>query len=182
MTFFILFNIIIHAMLLNVGKAKISSGKAYPFESSVTIDNSYLQDRGCEVVGPVKVKGEVVYKNAILLMTATAQCLLSCRCDNCGKELEKELQFDMQEEFVEDYDSTSPEDYVISQITIDLDRPVLDNLLFNLPSRILCKENCKGLCSVCGKDKNLYSCNCEAIEIEEQKQEQNPFNKLKNRR
>ena len=169
-------------MLLNVGKAKINSGTALPFECLVPVDNSYLLDRGCEVVGQVKVKGEVVYKSSILLMSAFAECILSCKCDNCGKPLEKNIHFDIEEEFVEDYDSTSPEDYVISQITIDLDRPVLDNLLFNLPSRILCKDDCKGLCSVCGKDKNLYNCNCEEIELEEQKQEQNPFNKLKNRR
>ena len=134
------------------------------------------------MLGPVKVKGEVIYKSEILLMSAEAECKVSCNCDNCGKEIERSIKFAISEEFVEEYNSTSPEDYVISQITIDLDRPILDNLLFSLPSRILCKDDCKGLCSVCGKDKNLYSCNCEEIELEEQKQEQNPFNKLKNRR
>ena len=169
-------------MLLNIGKAKLNEGTPFVFECKVPIDNSLLQDRGFATIGDARVHGEYLYKSEVLMLKAQAQVKLSCFCDNCGKPIEKTLSFDIAEEFVEDYNSTSSEDYTIHQITIDLDKPVVDNLLFNIPSRMLCKEDCKGLCSVCGKDKNLYSCNCEQIALEEQKLEQNPFSKLKNRR
>ena len=169
-------------MLLNIGKAKLNEGKPFVFECKVPIDDSLLQDRGYSTKADASVRGEYLYKSETLMLKAQVEVKLSCFCDNCGKAIEKSISFDMAEEFIEDYNSNSSEDYTIHQITVDLDRPVADNLLFNIPSRILCKQDCKGLCSVCGKDKNLYSCNCEQIALEEQKLEQNPFNKLKNRR
>ena len=35
-----------------------------------------------------------------------------------------------------------------------------DQILLDLPSVILCRENCKGLCSRCGENLNFSSCVC----------------------
>jgi uncharacterized protein len=39
-------------------------------------------------------------------------------------------------------------------------------LLLNIPMRILCKEDCRGLCPKCGRNRNTNSCDCveEAID------------------
>jgi len=44
---------------------------------------------------------------------------------------------------------------------INLDDLVLEQLELNLPSRVLCREDCRGLCSECGADLNLEECRCE---------------------
>lgn len=43
---------------------------------------------------------------------------------------------------------------------IDLDSLVLEQLELSLPRRILCSENCKGLCPQCGADLNSGDCGC----------------------
>ncbi len=43
---------------------------------------------------------------------------------------------------------------------IDLDPFVYDEVLLNMPSRPLCKEDCLGLCGVCGKNRNFETCDC----------------------
>jgi uncharacterized protein len=49
---------------------------------------------------------------------------------------------------------------------IDIDELVVEQLLLALPSRILCQEDCKGLCPVCGNNRNLKECSCESAEVD----------------
>lgn len=44
---------------------------------------------------------------------------------------------------------------------IDLDQLVVEQLALNVPTRVLCKEDCRGLCDQCGTDLNQFSCRCE---------------------
>jgi uncharacterized protein len=45
--------------------------------------------------------------------------------------------------------------------TIDFDPILREQLLLALPMHVVCREECKGLCSVCGQDLNVKSCGCE---------------------
>ncbi|HKQ72808.1 MAG TPA: DUF177 domain-containing protein [Blastocatellia bacterium] len=44
---------------------------------------------------------------------------------------------------------------------IDLDGMVLEQLELEMPSRVLCREDCRGLCPQCGADLNLEPCGCK---------------------
>ena len=35
------------------------------------------------------------------------------------------------------------------------------SLTFNMPTKILCKPDCKGICKVCGKNLNEGDCGCD---------------------
>ena len=63
--------------------------------------------------------------------------------------------------------------------TIYLDEPVLnliplikEIILLSIPMKPLCKEDCKGLCPICGKNKNKENCECKLESI-------TPLSKLK---
>lgn len=45
--------------------------------------------------------------------------------------------------------------------TIDLDPIIREQVLLALPVSVLCREDCKGLCTVCGQDLNEKDCGCE---------------------
>jgi uncharacterized protein len=42
-----------------------------------------------------------------------------------------------------------------------LEDAVREQVLLALPGRVLCREDCKGLCPECGADRNQTSCTCE---------------------
>ncbi len=44
---------------------------------------------------------------------------------------------------------------------IDLDPIVREQLLLSLPGYPLCREGCKGLCTVCGQNLNERECSCD---------------------
>jgi uncharacterized protein len=45
--------------------------------------------------------------------------------------------------------------------TIDLDPIVREQVLLALPVAVVCRDDCKGLCPVCGQDLNEKECGCE---------------------
>ena len=49
---------------------------------------------------------------------------------------------------------------------IELDDLVREEILLALPAQVLCRESCRGLCPVCGVDRNLSTCDCEARQID----------------
>ena len=50
----------------------------------------------------------------------------------------------------------------VSGYYLDVDQLVRNELLLNLPMKVLCDENCKGICNRCGANLNYESCNCES--------------------
>ncbi len=49
---------------------------------------------------------------------------------------------------------------------VDLSEDVRDFLLLALPSKMLCSENCAGICAGCGADLNVETCRCEKKTID----------------
>jgi uncharacterized protein len=48
------------------------------------------------------------------------------------------------------------------QAELEMSPYVWETLILNLPEGVLCKEDCKGLCPVCGGDRNARDCGCAA--------------------
>ena len=49
---------------------------------------------------------------------------------------------------------------------LDVDEPLCEELLLGFPSRLLCSEDCEGLCPKCGKPKREGDCGCVLKEID----------------
>jgi uncharacterized protein len=44
---------------------------------------------------------------------------------------------------------------------LDVEQIIRENIILSVPLSVLCKEDCLGLCSVCGQNRNLGQCVCE---------------------
>ncbi len=60
------------------------------------------------------------------------------------------------EERVNDLDESS----YLTGYDLDVDRLVYLEVLMSWPLKVLCKEDCKGICSRCGKNLNNGPCGC----------------------
>jgi uncharacterized protein len=56
-------------------------------------------------------------------------------------------------------DDDADEDYLHAP-EIDLDDVVLEQLALEIPQRVLCSEECRGLCPTCGANLNTETCRC----------------------
>lgn len=49
----------------------------------------------------------------------------------------------------------------IEDCNLDVDMLVLDELYTVFPMNVICKDDCKGICKVCGTNLNESTCNCD---------------------
>jgi uncharacterized protein len=89
-------------------------------------------------------------------------------CDRCLGRFDRQMNGKYSLVYVQSNRSTvdvkkEEEIQVLSADTsyIDLDEDVRQYILLIIPSKILCREDCLGLCSVCGVNKNDTLCTCE---------------------
>ncbi|MBN1548247.1 MAG: DUF177 domain-containing protein [Syntrophaceae bacterium] len=51
--------------------------------------------------------------------------------------------------------------------TIDLDPIILEQIVLQIPMRVVCREKCRGLCPQCGANLNKTNCNCSSKIVDE---------------
>lgn len=78
-------------------------------------------------------------------------------------ELEKEVDMKQSEE---ERKEALDENVFIHGYDLDVDEMVFGEILLNWPLRILCKEDCKGICSICGANLNKGTCSCDRTDYD----------------
>lgn len=58
------------------------------------------------------------------------------------------------------------EETCLDGYNLDVDQLVRNELLVSLPMRVLCREDCKGICNRCGTNLNLRTCTCDTRELD----------------
>ncbi len=116
---------------------------------------------------PVSFTGNVTNNNGMLNLTGVAKVIYSTVCDRCAESIERELVVDIDEDIIEK-EKTGEETveifeddrFTFSGNALDLDRVLADCILTSIPMTQVCREDCPGLCPVCGADISEKACNC----------------------
>ena len=86
-------------------------------------------------------------------------------CDRCLEEVSVEIPYsierklDMKQSDSDRVKNLDENDY-LTGMDLDVDRLVYLEVLMSWPLKVLCKEDCKGICSRCGKNLNEGPCGC----------------------
>ena len=114
------------------------------------------------VCGTAEFSGVFENHSGYLSITAKASLSLTVRCARCGKA------FPLSETYALDcpvrVEGTGEDDgesvLVPADGQVDLRETAESFLLLSLPSRYLCRADCRGLCPECGRDLNEGTCTC----------------------
>ena len=99
-----------------------------------------------------------------ILVRGTIDFTVRLACARCLQAQLRHLEVDVAELFVdpakrEDGEEIEPGYEVIDDATaIDLSTLVRDALVIDLPLQVLCRDDCQGLCPICGADRNRDDC------------------------
>ena len=118
---------------------------------------------------PVRVAGKIENRAGVVKLVFSVKSVLSLQCDRCLKVVERELNKSFEHILVTELSNEDDEEYeyiVCADGTLDLTELVRTDLMLELPTKVLCKEDCRGLCPKCGKDLNLGSCDCKTKDID----------------
>ena len=110
---------------------------------------------------PVTVRGEVANHAGLLELCAVISADMLCQCARCLKEFPRALRLETAAYLAEELEDEDNEDYyLLKDGKADLEEIARDALIFNFEPRLLCRDDCKGLCPKCGKDLNEGPCDC----------------------
>lgn len=115
---------------------------------------------------PVKVSGQIENKAQVVRLVFSVKFVLKLHCDRCMEEFERAYDFSFQHVLVRKLNTDNDEYVVCEDSQLDIDELVRADLFLELPTKVLCKEDCKGLCGQCGKNLNFDSCECEKKSID----------------
>ena len=117
--------------------------------------------RGYTFAAPVAVSGEFYNRAGIVTLKYTVSCTLDVVCDRCLTELKRDYSYDFSHTVVPSLQSDIYDTYLVAQHdSIDMNETAISDLLLMLPTKMLCREDCKGLCDICGCNLNERTCNC----------------------
>jgi uncharacterized protein len=127
-----------------------------------------------------------------ILATGIISCHVKGSCDRCLGDAEFDVKGEVDEYFLfkepeqklEVGDGEDEVDYALvsSDHTVDLTDALESALLMDTPFIVLCQEDCRGLCPVCGQNLNESDCGHGAqIEAarEQERLDRSPFAVLK---
>lgn len=110
-------------------------------------------------------------ENQILKITGEGKVSVWIPCSRCLTPVKNTIDIDIDEEVdmklsdeerIEALDESS----YIRNRELDTDKLLHNEMLIMWPMRVLCKEDCKGICSRCGANLNQGSCDCDTADLD----------------
>lgn len=155
---------------INILKIRNAPGEKLTFNVSKQLDEFEINGQHFCFLSPVEVSGEIVNQNNFFQVKGMAKAVVSTNCVNCLEAFELKLQGSLDEVYAK-LDSEQFPDLASEMIDFDgdiinIEPEVLKALLLELPIRLVCSDNCRGLCQQCGSNLNVNQCNCQNEDID----------------
>ena len=134
------------------------------------VDERIRLTQPATVSGKVRLAGNEVFVNGHVETRAQVEC------DRCLQPVETPVNTDFALEYMtgSEYESGGTAELTEAEMSvsvfdgeaIDVDEIVKEQIVLAVPTRMLCREDCKGICPECGADRNRGDCNCTTSDID----------------
>ncbi|MEA3336458.1 MAG: DUF177 domain-containing protein [Chloroflexota bacterium] len=152
-------------------KEPIGSTRVYDVVALLDSDEAAVAQ-----VEPLLGKVRMLRTNRGILVESTLTGEVIVPCSRCLTSIQVPVTLDVEEEFQPTIDVVrgtylkfEEEDSALlinDQHILDLEEVLRQALLLALPMQVLCRQDCGGLCPICGRDRNVESCDCDTAEID----------------
>ncbi len=132
-------------------------------------------DSGMKALGPLHAVGQAELLPGVegqVRLQGTISGEVGCECDRCLNP----AKFPIDAAFDLFYEPAAVveagEEIAIQEADteigfyegegIELEQVLVEQILLQLPMQRICREDCKGICPVCGSDRNVVNCDCHA--------------------
>ena len=140
-------------------KVQIGREDTAPFKFEESAENFFGEGLADEesFFGKLEVVGEIVKSNGFYVARGKTTCQRNFFCDRCLNKSSREFVCEFDEELT---------DKEIVENVADITELVRDTFLAGMPIQNLCRDDCKGLCPVCGKNLNDGDCDCDKLKVD----------------
>ena len=146
------------------------AGKAGTFAHAYETGELEFHDDRVRLIEPPEISGQVTPKGHQALVNGRLTANVEVDCDRCLRSVPVPVsaEFALRYMTAANYEALQAAELeeadlalaVFDGEAIDIDEIAREQILLAVPSRTLCREECKGFCAVCGADRNLKECGC----------------------
>jgi uncharacterized protein len=133
-------------------------------------------DERVRLTAPAAVTGKVKLSGNEVFVSGHVDTRAQVECDRCLQPVEAPVSADFTLEYItgSEYESSEVAELTEAEMSVavfdgeglDVDEIVKEQILLAVPTRMLCREDCKGICPECGIDRNTGECSCGADNID----------------
>ena len=151
-------------MKLDITKGIQKKGVDVAFELTDVWGEDHWNGDTIAYIRPVSFSGTYMLADETVIVRGIARAVIESPCARCLAATETSVEAEVEEAFIRDKGEEREADddqYMYSGHVLELDEAVRTALLLEMPSRVLCKEDCRGLCDQCGANLNINECSCQ---------------------
>ena len=118
---------------------------------------------GIEFPGKATLQVQLRYVDRLLHIVGSVEARAHGACDSCLEDVDVDIHVDVDERLdphASDDDGFG-ENNVLSGNRLDVADLAQQLVLSEMPMGLRCSDECKGLCGVCGLNKNTGTCSCD---------------------
>lgn len=155
-------------MFIDLSESFLSQGCTQSKQVSPDIEAVQLNGQTYRVIWkePVTVTATCLEKGKALLKVNGA-LNVELFCDRCLTPVEREIGINFEQEiYAPDAvpaEMNADEQVFMEGTQLDITALINSEIVMNWPPKILCKEDCKGICTICGKNLNEGECGCDTF-------------------
>ena len=142
---------------MKIDVTKLSEDREMLFSEEWDAEEFDLNVPGWMYQGPLGVKAVVKRDSGVVVAKVSVEALARLTCARCFEEFNRPLHKTFKLIYSLD----------LSKRIIFLDNNIREELILDYPQKILCKEECRGLCLKCGADLNEEKCKCKVQNFKE---------------
>ena len=152
-------------MIINISAVSGRREASFDFQLNEKLGDEVLGADGAVFTTPVSLEGEVIKEQDIYYVEGTGSVGICMPCSRCLEPVELSVDFKLNEKFGNNAGDDEEIETFLGD-SIDLSSAVMRNILAVMPMKVVCSDDCKGLCPVCGQNLNVKDCGCDATYVD----------------
>ncbi len=153
-------------MILNLKKAFSSENYSETFQFSINLSD--VEFYGIyPFVDDVKIEAHLKNSAGVVTLKIQGDACYQAPCDRCATNCSEHILVDREYILANEIENEDNDNILlIAEDELNLAELSRTEVMLQIPMKHLCSPTCKGLCSQCGANLNLSSCNCNKKQID----------------
>lgn len=150
-------------MQVNIGEILSGHRRSVVIDCNISLDDINLNEYNVNFLCPPYVKGKILMTNSELVFSGEINAKISEPCALCQEQVELDIDTDFEVHLTDNEESDIMEydTYVYEGEIVDITNLVAIEVADQIPIKVLCSDDCQGLCPGCGVNLNYQECICQ---------------------
>ena len=162
------------ALEINIGKIRSVKGAREKYE--LTTDTFDFMVPDWHLSKPLAISLEAVNEGQFIQLSGTVKATVTGACSRCLDAVTQTVEAQIAEQLLYAKDAALYNHLAVGELEeqfylyhndhFEITEIVRESILAMLPMKILCRDDCRGLCLKCGQNLNRGQCDCDTTEID----------------